>query len=67
MNKTFDDSIQVTPIYIDIYSSYHLDNYLQRRQEKIVLEKKIIDVPILPPPPALPIEQPTGFYTLKFI
>ena len=26
--------IRVTPIYIDIYSQCHLDNYLQRRQNE---------------------------------
>lgn len=34
--KTFvDDSIRITPIYIDIYSSRHLEHYLQQRQNDV--------------------------------
>jgi hypothetical protein len=32
---SFDNPIKVTPIYIDIYSQRHLDNYLQQRQNEV--------------------------------
>ncbi|CAF1004064.1 unnamed protein product [Adineta steineri] len=32
IKTSLNDSIRMTPIYIDIYSQQHLDNYLQRRQ-----------------------------------
>ncbi|CAF1605170.1 unnamed protein product [Rotaria magnacalcarata] len=31
MNTSFHDPIRAKPIYIDIYSQHHLDNYLQQR------------------------------------
>jgi hypothetical protein len=38
IKTSLDDPIRVTPIYIDIYSQCHLDNYLQRRQNKLPLK-----------------------------
>jgi hypothetical protein len=38
----FDDSIRMTPIYIDIYSQNHLNDYLQRRQIKLKSKPSII-------------------------
>ncbi|CAF2857359.1 unnamed protein product [Rotaria sp. Silwood2] len=35
IKTSFDDPIRVTPIYIDIYSQRHLDNYLQRRHSEV--------------------------------
>jgi hypothetical protein len=32
MKTSFDDFIKVTPIYIDIYSQHHFENYLKQRQ-----------------------------------
>jgi hypothetical protein len=32
IDKNLDDFIRVTPIYIDIYSQHHLNDYLQRRE-----------------------------------
>jgi hypothetical protein len=43
IKTSFDDPIKVTPIYIDIYSQYHLDNYLQQRQ--IELQSKSSAIP----------------------
>ncbi|CAF1016189.1 unnamed protein product [Rotaria sordida] len=38
----FDDPIRVIPIYIDIYSQQHLDNYLQRRHSEV--QSKILSI-----------------------
>ncbi|CAF3599964.1 unnamed protein product [Rotaria sordida] len=35
INRTFDNFIRVIPIYIDIYSEHHLNDYLQRRQMEL--------------------------------
>ncbi|CAF4005290.1 unnamed protein product, partial [Rotaria sordida] len=35
INRTFDNFIRVIPIYIDIYSEDHLNDYLQRRQMEL--------------------------------
>jgi hypothetical protein len=35
IQTSFDDPIKVTPIYIDIYSQRHLDNYLQQHQNEV--------------------------------
>jgi len=32
IKTSFDNPIKLTPIYIDIYSQQHLENYLQQRQ-----------------------------------
>lgn len=32
MKRSFDNMIKITPIYIDIYSSDHLEKYLKQRQ-----------------------------------
>jgi len=54
ISKKFDDFIRIIPIYIDIYSQRHLNNYLQRRQMESTISEDVkpqSSIPILPPPP----------------
>ncbi|CAF0732105.1 unnamed protein product [Adineta ricciae] len=42
MKTSFNDPIRVTPIYVEIYSQQHLENYLKRRQSEF--KSKVISV-----------------------
>ena len=43
IHVSFDNPIKVTPIYIDIYSQRHLDNYLQQRQNGVESKSTPVD------------------------
>ena len=47
MKTSFNDPIRVTPIYVEIYSQQHLENYLKRRQ--IEFKSKVTSVQNLIP------------------